>query len=172
MYGQYVYYVSYYCPVHTKVKVKCTLVQALRLCTDSMAHRGNRDIALLFHDHGTRSGWGVRVTPRPLFTPGKDPVPVVQEAVWAPGPVWTGAKNLAPTRVRSPDRTALSQSLYRLRYPAHNPYKAVSYFIIIILNIQGWAIWPVPSPELQLLSPSFLRSSNCSLSLWAVVKWF
>ena len=28
--------------------------------------------------------------------PGKDPVPIVQEAGWAPGPVWTGAKNLAP----------------------------------------------------------------------------
>ena len=30
------------------------------------------------------------------FTPGKDPVPIVLEAGWAPGPVWTGAKNLAP----------------------------------------------------------------------------
>ena len=31
--------------------------------------------------------------PRPgRFTPGKDPVPIVQEAVWAPGPVWTDAK--------------------------------------------------------------------------------
>ena len=45
-------------------------------------------------------------------------------------------------------------------------------FIIIIINIQGWAIWPVPSPELQLLSPSLLRSPNCSLSLWAVEVWF
>jgi len=34
--------------------------------------------------------------PRPLFTPEKDPVPIVQEAVWAPGPVWTGAENLEP----------------------------------------------------------------------------
>ena len=34
--------------------------------------------------------------PRPLFTPGKDPVPVVQEAGWAPGLFWTGAENLAP----------------------------------------------------------------------------
>jgi hypothetical protein len=41
--------------------------------------------------------------------------------------------------------------------------------IIIIINIKGWAIWPVPSPELQLLSPAFLRSSNCSLSLRTVV---
>ena len=25
---------------------------------------------------------------RPYFTPGKDPVPILQEAGWAPGPVW------------------------------------------------------------------------------------
>jgi hypothetical protein len=37
-----------------KVKVKVTLVQALRLCTGRTAHRGNRAIALLFLDHGTR----------------------------------------------------------------------------------------------------------------------
>ena len=53
------------------------------------------------------------------FTPGKDPVHIVQEAGWATGPVWTGAENLAPTRIRSPDRPAGSQSLYRLNYPAH-----------------------------------------------------
>ena len=26
-------------------------------------------------------------------SPGKDPVPIVQEAVWAPGPVWKGEKS-------------------------------------------------------------------------------
>jgi len=51
--------------------------------------------------------------------PGKDPVPIVQEAGWAPGLVWTGAENLAPTRIRSPESPARSQSLYRLCYPAH-----------------------------------------------------
>ena len=56
--------------------------------------------------------------PRPLFTPGKDPGPIVQEAEWATGPVWTGAENLAPTGIRSPDRPGRSQSLYRLRYQA------------------------------------------------------
>jgi hypothetical protein len=54
--------------------------------------------------------------PRPLFTPGKGPVRIVQEAVWDPGPVWTGAENLAPTGFRSPDRTARSQSRYRLSH--------------------------------------------------------
>ena len=37
-------------------KVKCTLVRALRLCTGRTAHIGSRGIALLFHDHDTRSG--------------------------------------------------------------------------------------------------------------------
>ena len=60
-------------------------------------------------------GW---LTPRLChFTPGKDPVPIVQEGGWAPGPVWTGAENLAPTGIRSPDRPARSESLYRLSYP-------------------------------------------------------
>jgi hypothetical protein len=45
----------------------------------------------------------VSVTPRPLSTSGKDPVPIVQEAGWAPG-----AENLAPTGIRSPDRPARS----------------------------------------------------------------
>ena len=40
----------------TKVKVvKCTLVQALRLCTGRTAHRES-SIALRFHDHGSRRG--------------------------------------------------------------------------------------------------------------------
>ena len=80
---------------YSKGKVKRTLVQALRLCTRRAAHRGSRGIALPFHDHDTRRWWGVSVTPQPLFTPGKDPVPIVQDAVWSPGPVWTGAENFA-----------------------------------------------------------------------------
>ena len=96
--------------------VKVTLVQALKLCTGRTAHRGSRGIALPFHDHGTRRGRGVSVTPRPIFTPGKDPVPIVQEARWDPGPVWTVAENLSVTGIRSPDRPGRKQSLYRLSY--------------------------------------------------------
>ena len=60
----------------------------------------------------------VSSTPRPHFTPGKDPVPIVQEAAWAPGPVWTGGKS-HPHRDSIPDCSAHSQSLYRLSYRAH-----------------------------------------------------
>jgi hypothetical protein len=76
-------------------KVNCTIVQSLRLCTGRTAYRGNRGIA--------------------LYTPGKNPVLIVQEAGWAPGPVRTGAENVAPTRIRFPDGPARSQSLYQLR---------------------------------------------------------
>ena len=55
-----------------KVKGKahsCTGTEVLY----STAHRPSRGITLLFLDHGTRRGWGVSVTPRPLFTPRERP---------------------------------------------------------------------------------------------------
>jgi hypothetical protein len=64
--------------------------------------------------------------PKPL----ENPVPIVQEPGWAPGPVWTCAKNLSPTGIRSPVRPARSPSLYRLSYPAHK-YKVDSYKITV-----------------------------------------
>ena len=42
------------------------------------------------------------------FTPRKEPVPIVQEAGWALGPVWIGAENHAPTPIRSPDLPAVA----------------------------------------------------------------
>jgi hypothetical protein len=49
----------------------------------------------------------VSTTPRPLY-PRENPVPTVQEVGWAPAPVWTCAKKLAPTGIQSPDRPARS----------------------------------------------------------------
>jgi hypothetical protein len=72
--------------------------------------------ALLFLDLGARRGWVVSNTPRPLYL-RNDPVPMVQAAGGAPGPVWTCATNLAPTGIRCPDRPPRRQSLYGLSYP-------------------------------------------------------
>jgi hypothetical protein len=100
-------------PLATKIQKisKVHPVHALKLCPDCTAHRGSTGIALPFLDHGARSGWRVCVTSRPLFTPGKDPVPIVQQGEWAPGPVWTGAENLTQIGIRSPDLPVRSQSL-------------------------------------------------------------
>jgi len=101
-------------PVLSDVKLK---VKWSRYIPD-VAQRVGRDIALLFHDRGTRRGWVVSSTPWLHFTPGKDPVPILQEAGWAPGPVRTGGKS-RPHRDSIPDRPARSQSLYRLSYSDH-----------------------------------------------------
>ena len=62
--------------------------------------------------NGTSTGWGGQRHTLAALYPGKDPEPIVQEAGWAPGPVWTSAGNLASTGIRFPDRPALRQSLY------------------------------------------------------------
>ena len=143
-----IYLLTLYSLPNKKKKLKCTLVQALRLCTGRTARRGSRGIALPFHDHGTRGRWWVSVTPRPLFTQGKDKVPIVQKSGWAPEPVWTGAENFASTGIRSPDRPSHSQSLYRLRYPAH---KGKSN------QLQAWT---GPEGSRRLRFPDFMTSGT------------
>jgi len=49
---------------------------------------------------------GQQYAPAALY-PRKDPVPILQEAGWAPGPVWTGGKS-RPHRDSIPDRPARS----------------------------------------------------------------
>ena len=65
-----------------------------------MAQSVGRVIALLFHDRGTRRGSVVSSTPWPHFNPGKDSVPILQEAGWAPGLIGL-TENLDPTRIQS-----------------------------------------------------------------------
>jgi hypothetical protein len=56
-----------------------------------------------------------KTTPRPLYSRERDPMSVVQEeVVWAPGPVWASAENLALTGIRSPALPNRNESLYRL----------------------------------------------------------
>jgi len=71
----------------------------------------------------------VSSTPRPHFTPGKDPVPILQEAGWAAGPVWTGGKS-HPHRDSIPDRPARSQPLYRQSYPVHPKVKKLDLNLV------------------------------------------
>ena len=72
----------------------------------------------------------VSSTPRPQFTPGKDPVPILQEAGWAPGPGWKGAEYLTPTGIRSPDCPTRSELLYRLSYRGtFRPYILYIYIL-------------------------------------------
>jgi hypothetical protein len=67
--------------INVKVKIKCTLVQALRLCTGLTAHRGSRGITLPFHDHGTRSGERSASRAGRSLPPGKTRYPLHRRLV-------------------------------------------------------------------------------------------
>ena len=79
--------------------------------------RGEGEVYLYsYFNLGARSGAEVHATPRPLYPRETVPVSIVREAGWAPGPLRKGAKNIAPTGNRFPDRPSRSESLYRLGY--------------------------------------------------------
>jgi len=80
-------------------------------------------------------GWGHQPNAPAASTPGKGPVPIVQETRWSPGPVWKGEKS-RPHRNSIPDRPALSQSLYRLSYQVHRILKVKKIFKITIKTQQ------------------------------------
>jgi hypothetical protein len=95
--------------------------------------------------------------------PGKTRYLLYKRLGWASGPVWTGTENLASTGIRSPERPARSESLYRLSY--RGPY------------------WGPPSPNIRgnrtefsglgdlardLCNPALffnLHACNCSVCL-------
>jgi len=73
----------------------------------------------------------VSSTPWLHFTPGKDLVPILQEAGWAPGPIWMGGKS-HPHRDLISDCPAHSQSLYLLSYATHD------HTNIVDTKVMGW----------------------------------
>ena len=46
-------------------------------------------------------------------------MPIVQEAGWAPGPIWTGAENLGCTGIGSPDQPVASRYTDYVNRPTH-----------------------------------------------------
>jgi hypothetical protein len=71
--------------IKVKVKVKFTLEKATN------AQRGSRCITTLSLTSAIDgSGWS-RLRSGRFISREIEPVPIVQEAGWAPGPIWTGA---------------------------------------------------------------------------------
>jgi len=83
------------CSSGSKVKLKWSRYRP------DVTQRVGSGIALLFHDRGAWKLWVVSSTPRPHFTPGKDPVPFYMR-LGGPQGRSGRAENLAPTGIRSP----------------------------------------------------------------------
>ena len=92
-----------------------------------VAQRVGRGIALLFHDGGTRRGWGVSSTPRPHFT-----LYPSYRGLGGPQGRSGRVENLVPTGIRSQIVQPVAQSLYRLSYPA----QAFTLYLGFILEVQ------------------------------------
>ena len=99
-----------------KVKVKCTLAQALRLCTGHTAHR---ESLYPFMATALEGGEGSASRPGRSLPLGKTRYPLYRRLGGPQGRYGQVRKISPPTGIRSPDRPARSQSLYRLRYLAH-----------------------------------------------------
>jgi hypothetical protein len=108
-----------------KVKVKWSRYRS------GVAQKVGRGIALLFPDRGTRRGWVVSSTPRPHFIPGKDPVPILQEAECAPGPVRTGGKS-RPHRDSIPDRPARTSFAIPTELPGPRTRSGVTLILFYV----------------------------------------
>jgi hypothetical protein len=66
-------------------------------------------------------------TSRLLYPRRREPVPIVKEAGWAPGPVWTGTENLTSTEVLLPTLPAHNELLYRLSYTGPHMLEVVTF---------------------------------------------
>jgi hypothetical protein len=110
--------------------------------------------------HG--SGW---LTPRPgSFTPGKDTGPSVSEAVWASGPVWKGAENLATHRDSIPGPS--SPSRVAIRTELSRPTGKTGYEWITT------GVWSRRLAQLWLAMDCWIRVSECSqVPHWYETQW-
>jgi hypothetical protein len=63
------------------------------------------------------------------FTPGKEPVPIVQEAGWAPEPVCLGAENLAPPGFDPQTFQPVASRYTDYAIPAPNRNEYQEYFL-------------------------------------------
>ena len=105
----------------------CTGTEALYRPT---AHRGSRGIALLFLDLGTRRGEGSASRPGRSLPRERRGTHCTGGGVGPTAGLGRCGKSRPPTGIRSPDRPARSQSLYRLHYPAHDEISSISKFLL------------------------------------------
>jgi len=69
------------------------------------------------------------------FTTGKDSVLIVQEAVWASGPVWMDAENLNPTGIGSLTVQPVTSRYINYAIPAPSVYICMYVCIYVCIYI-------------------------------------
>ena len=98
------------------------------------ARKGSTGSAPFIHNLSARWEWVVNATPRLLYPWERAPVPIVQEAGWAPWPVWTA---LSPTgaRIRTAQHVECSYADYAIPTPC-----VYCLIYIVVTRIRGLTI--------------------------------
>jgi hypothetical protein len=66
-------------------------------------------------------GWVVNATQRPRYPRERYLVPIVQDAGWSSGPVWTGAENLFPKGSETRTVQSVTSRYIDCATPPHQP---------------------------------------------------
>jgi hypothetical protein len=92
-----------------KLQVVCVCVCVMYVCMQVkvnvsphhalQAQKGSNGIGPLIRNFGARSGWVVNATSRLLLLAGRVPVPIVREAGWHEGRIWTVVEMRKPFAV-------------------------------------------------------------------------
>jgi len=77
----------------------------------------------------------VNATPWPLYPWERDPIPIGQEAGWAPGLVRTVVENLAPTGIQFLDCPSCSELLYYVTLAHFGALTALLMKIIVFWDM-------------------------------------
>ena len=128
-----------------------------------MSQKLDRGIVLLFHDYDTRRWWVVSSMPRPHFTTIKDPVPILQEAKFVPGPVWKGGEYLVRTGIRSRTVQLLVSSYTDWATRPARMYIPYPYYCFI-LNKNGYCCY-------QYLLIIYFTHNKCSIMWCYSEQW-
>ena len=119
--------------VKVKVKVKFTPIN----CREMIEGEQRYSYAVSLNS-GLNVGGGGRLTQRSgRFTPGNDPVPYGQ---WASGQFWTGAEDLASTRIRPPILQPIASSYIDYANPARTATN-ITYKIVVQENKELERMW-------------------------------
>jgi len=105
-------------------------------------------------------GEGSASRPGRTLPPGKIRYPLYRR-LGGPQGRSGGAEYLAPTEIRSPDRPARSQSLYRLSYLAHNVSFVTNTLTVRIGNIEKFGLFVIHSQ----MGPIRNAQISCALTL-------
>ena len=139
-----------------KVKVNFSLEQTTK------AQRSSRCITVPFLSPRRQIGVGGHLHAPAVFTPEKDPAPIVQEAGWVSEPVWKEAENFAFTRIRTPDCPARSESLYRLSYRGPQIYTNQNKIFHVRVK-RKWS--PSPTTNRRIEAAKYKNIEECYMKI-------